>query len=189
MNWKKGLIIGAFSTSLVLAGCGSSDSEEGNQDNQSGGETQEKTEDNSSETTDNSNANELKKDKAESILSEFERRLVDIRTTDEGKVVKFDSKDELIEHLSELSTEEIATMLVNDLFEERDNGLYIIPKDYPPFLLPTKTYTLEKQSEGKYQLIQKNNTEIHGEYKLTVTLEYKEGNYIISDYQVTAQGA
>lgn len=190
MKFKKGFMLAIFSGVLVVSGCAQDNQQEEDtsttksQNEESSSDQEGNSQDKSKE---DSQGKELTEERAKELISELERRIVDIRTTDDGKVMKFDSKEELITHVSEIAKQDLANKLVSDLFENRDEGLYIIPKDYPPFLIPSKNYSFEQVEEGKYQLIQKNSTEIHGEYKLTITYELIEDSYKITDYKLDPQ--
>lgn len=138
------------------------------------------SEDNSNNGNNDSNKKELTKEKAIEIEDEFINRLFVDRNDDE-KVKNYNNKNELINHLSEIAKKDIAKSYINNYYKEKEDGLYIIPKDGPTRIYKDKSYKLEKIDDKNYELIQEAEDQLRGKYKFTVKFTYEENKWIISD--------
>ncbi len=175
MNISKIVMLLGLSFILVLSACGESTSSD-----QSGGEVNDQ---NSEEDK------KLSKEKAKSLMAEFEDRLLP-NTNNEGKVENFDTKKELIKDVHEIASKDVIKPIVNKIYEERDEGLYLkTNEEYKEFLVPEKSVNFKEVEAGKYKLTQKNNTEINGEATLTAVFELKNGLYRIMKYDVEKKGS
>ncbi|KGX89819.1 hypothetical protein [Pontibacillus marinus] len=178
MNISKILMLLGLSLTLVLSACGDSTSG----DQSSGEGNDQKSEENSE------GDKKLSQDKAKSLMAEFEDRLLP-KTNDEGKVENFDTKKELINDVHEIASKDVIKPIVNKIYEERDEGLYLkTNEEYKHFLVPEKSVNFKQMEAGKYKLTQKNNTDINGKATLTAVFELQNGLYRIMKYDVEKQG-
>lgn len=138
------------------------------------------SEDNSNNGNNDSNKKELTKKKAIEIEDEFMNRLL-VDKSDNGKIKDYNNKNELINHLSEITKKDIAKSYINNYYKEKEDGLYIIPKDGPTRIYKDKSYRLEKIDDQNYELIQEAEDQLRGKYKFTVKFTYKDNKWIISD--------
>lgn len=110
----------------------------------------------------------------EYILDEFRKRL--IQDIDEDyRVLDFNTKQELIEYISEVSDPGIAKEYVDEFYRMKDGELYIIPRDGPMLIDTNKGYTVNKISKSRYQIVQSGENELWGKYTIETTVE-KTGN-------------
>ncbi|MGP4079001.1 hypothetical protein ACTWQL_03735 [Pseudalkalibacillus sp. R45] len=99
--------------------------------------------------------------------------------TENQKVKNFDSKQELIMYLNRYASENVASLYVEDLFEEKEDGLYIIPMCSPAWVTKNEPFTLVKINEERYQLNQTNTSDMHGHYTIQLTFTLENDNWVI----------
>lgn len=116
----------------------------------------------------------------EYLIVEFEERLIQ-EVEEDYKVKKFDSKQELVNHLSEITTKRLANQYVQEFYREEEGKLYIIPRDGPMWIDTSIPYRSQKISEDKYLVVQENENMLWGNYQVEVTLKQTTSQWIISD--------
>jgi hypothetical protein len=99
------------------------------------------------------------------------------------KVKNFDTKAQWVQYMSEIMDKSLAETFANDFFNEKENGLYLISRSGPVVLVFEEPYEIEVIDGTKVQAIQKGENILLGKYQLTVTYEYREGNWIITERQ------
>lgn len=180
MRIKMGLLAICLGSAMALTACaseGTSNKEDSSTPTDE--ESQNKTEQDKS----GEDIKKLTEDKAEELMTDFETRLQP-RVNEEGKVVEYDTIEELTTYVEETASTDLAKKLVKELYEEKEDGLYVKPDKLGPFLNPDKNYTLNKKSETSYELVQKNETDANGKYTMTITFKANEGTYEIANYQI-----
>ncbi len=115
----------------------------------------------------------------EQLRNEFEARLYQEVDEDTGKVIRFSTKAEWIEHMAEVADIHLAEAYADDFYEEKDGALYLISRGGPALLTPDQPYELKSTGERQAQAIQKGNDLMYGKYELTITYEYRDGRWII----------
>jgi len=78
----------------------------------------------------------------------------------------------------------LAKEYVEIYYQEKKEGLYVIPMDGPVTFLENVPYKLHKNEKGQYYLIQENENVLYGKYKLTVVFEKAKERWIIIDIKV-----
>ncbi|MBY6035097.1 hypothetical protein KUV80_00430 [Fictibacillus nanhaiensis] len=96
------------------------------------------------------------------------------------KVIKYSTKEELISHLKNYVSEDIAVYYTDGLFEERESSLYIIPTELPPWLEEEQPVDVKQLSDTSYRVYQKNTSDLYGTYEITLGYEYIEEEWIIT---------
>jgi hypothetical protein len=99
---------------------------------------------------------------------------------DEYKVVNFSSKQELITHLKNYVSEDIAVYYTEGLFEEKESSLYIIPTELPPWLEEDQSVDIKQLTDKSYRVYQKNTSDLYGTYEITLGYEYIDGKWLIT---------
>lgn len=164
---------------VMIAGCGAqTDNTNANNDENQG--QPEKTQEN--RENDNASAEDTPKVPVEELSTKFEKRLYQ-DTEKNYKVKAFDSKQALIDHLAQIMREELANRYVNDYYKEKEDGLYIIPKDGPALLQPDQPYETE-QTGNKATMTQSSENGLRGQYELTIQYRYKDDRWIMHDRNV-----
>ncbi|BAC14276.1 hypothetical protein ACFQ4N_00090 [Oceanobacillus iheyensis] len=89
------------------------------------------------------------------------------------KVQAYQSKDELIQAFEQYTTEALASDFVSYYYEEKQDGMYIIPMDAPSWFQEENDYDMIKKDENTIQLTQSNYNEMVGEYTLVVDFTFQ----------------
>jgi hypothetical protein len=105
-------------------------------------------------------------------------------TDDHYRVLDFNNKYVLQEHLMELASLHVVSYYINGLYEEQEGELYIIPMDSPPWIEESNPADLTKVNADEYILTQTNESDLHGHYKITISFKYIKNNWIITNVQV-----
>jgi len=117
----------------------------------------------------------------EELTTEFKNRIYQEVEPDSRKVINFNTKEQWIEHMSEIMDKNLAREYADDFFYEENGGLYLISREGPPVLLLDKPYDIRKINDTKVQVRQINKENVmFGEYELTITYVYRDGRWIIA---------
>ena len=130
------------------------------------------------------NIEEFNKEDAAALEVDFENRLFQETEEDSWAVKDFDEKEELIEYFSEIMDRELAETYVDDYYEYMDGELTLPPRDGPVLIIEDRDFYLEMINMREYQVIQETETELHGQYTLTITYKYENGDWIMKDRDV-----
>ncbi|MDG5786201.1 hypothetical protein QA612_01770 [Evansella sp. AB-P1] len=103
----------------------------------------------------------------------FESRDEDLRIPD------IDSKRDMVEHVNSVMSVELGRLFAETYFEERDDGLYVIPKDGLTYLAENEPYEVEKVSETEYHVIQERDTPMLGHINMIYHLAYDGENWVV----------
>lgn len=116
---------------------------------------------------------ELTKEKLISITDQFMDMLV--QETDQSyKVKAYNTKKELLNDFQSVSTIETAKEYVDFYYKEKEEDLYIVPTSRPPWFQNENNYALEQLSKNHVRIVQENESDLHGNYKLTLELKYDQ---------------
>ncbi|WP_026676666.1 hypothetical protein [Fictibacillus gelatini] len=123
------------------------------------------------------------KPNVELLAREFIKKL-NPKSNSHYKVLGVSSKKELINQLQKVASRSVAKKYVDLLFEEKNDGLYVIPTDLPPWFNPEENYHLKKTSNTSYHLIQHNSNELDGIYTIKMDFLWNNGRWIISSVSI-----
>lgn len=116
---------------------------------------------------------ELTREQAVEIEEKFFNMLMkQEKVGDTDEIKNYQSKEALIKDISEIADKELATYFVNNIFEEKGNKLYVIPKGGPAMLVPENYYDFIQVDENTYKIIQNDENMLWGPY--TLTIEFKK---------------
>lgn len=124
---------------------------------------------------------ELSKEEALELENEYIDRVFPKTGDDSQKLVEYDTKEELIDYISEIANPHMAKQIVDNYYNKKEDGLYIIAKDAPTKIYPEKPYELDKIDDEKYNLVQSAEDNLRGKYKFTVEIVRKEDKWIINN--------
>ncbi|WP_144032218.1 hypothetical protein [Amphibacillus jilinensis] len=103
-----------------------------------------------------------------------------VQETDENyRVVNFSTKAALIEEFEEIATQEVVAPYIEFYYDERDEGLYIVPTELPPWFIFEEPYQKEVLDDGLIRIIQENALEMYGDYRIEMVFAYEKGWRII----------
>ncbi|MET3696809.1 hypothetical protein SAMN05877753_101616 [Bacillus oleivorans] len=97
------------------------------------------------------------------------------------KVQEFQSKEEIVAEAEKFLTREFAQEVADLRYEDKEDGVYIIPMDGPVTLDETKDYNLEKVSGTEYRLTQEQTSDLHGNVQLEVIFVKQADHWVIQD--------
>lgn len=108
-----------------------------------------------------------------------------VQPTDENyKVTGFESKAQLVDHLSQYASADIAKYYVDGLYEEKSDGLYIIPTELPPWIVKGEPAQLIQLDKENYQLNQENKTDLYGTYVIQLSFTIQNDQWVIQSVDV-----
>ncbi|GEM_PF-3364198 len=180
MRKRSKLGLAALILSAALVGCNTTNGDAGNT-NGGNGNAANVGEQNEDSQNDQGSEVEIPDVPIEELRQQYEARLFQEYDADTLKVFDFHTKQQWIAHMAEITDRSLAESLADDYFEEKDGGLYIIPKGGPVMLDLEQAYEREDVSDTKVQLVQSGENMLHGKYELTINYEYRDDHWIIQD--------
>lgn len=90
------------------------------------------------------------------------------------KVIAYQSKEELLEAFEEVTTKEVAKVYVDFYYEEKDDGLYIIPTETPPWFMEENPYDMVQLNNEQIKISQTNETVFYDAYSIEIELSFDE---------------
>lgn len=118
------------------------------------------------------------------IMSEYKNKfnkLID--PSGKLRVRDFQTKKGVIGYLSEIMTEDLAAQITDLYFEEKNGGLYVIPKDGPIWLDEKKSFESERIAENKYRVTQEHTSELRGNLTFSIIFTKEKGDWIIEKFE------
>ncbi|MDL4842567.1 hypothetical protein [Aquibacillus rhizosphaerae] len=106
-----------------------------------------------------------------SLTDKFMELLVQ-EVDDQYKVVHFKTKASLISAFSSVSSTEVAKEYIDFFYEERNDNLYIIPTETPPWFQKDADYEMIKVDNQNMKIVQENISDLHGSYKIELIMTY-----------------
>lgn len=104
-----------------------------------------------------------------SLSKKFMDTLVQPIHTD-YRVKAFDSKEELYEAFSSVTTRSVAEPFVEYYYKEKSDGLFLRPTSKPAWFIKDESYEMIEQGDNQVKVIQTNQTDFYGSY--TIELEF-----------------
>lgn len=117
---------------------------------------------------------EISHEEIVSLMDQFMDTLVQ-EVDDNYKVIHFDHIDDLVDELAAISTHEIAQIFIGYYYENKSDGLYIIPTETPPWFMADHPYDVVQLNEDQVQITQTNETDFYGTYTIELELTYQDG--------------
>ncbi|KGX86777.1 hypothetical protein [Pontibacillus litoralis] len=125
---------------------------------------------------------ELTNDEVARIAEQFMEKLVQ-ETDRQGKVVNFDTKQQLIQSFHTLTHTDVAKEYVDFYYKEYNNGLYIIPTETPPWFQPSNAFQTKTLANGNVQVVQHNQSDLYGDYTIALQFGYEDNQWKIVNIQ------
>ncbi|SER99471.1 hypothetical protein SAMN04487944_114127 [Gracilibacillus ureilyticus] len=127
-----------------------------------------------------SNNPTLSDDKMIAMMDQFMDTLVQ-EIDEENRVVKFRTKDSLIDEFDSIATKEVVRPYVDYYFVEQNGELFIIPTETPAWFIKDNEYEKDTISDNKVELTQENETDLYGPYTIQVLFEKIKGQWKITN--------
>ncbi|MCP1160534.1 MULTISPECIES: DUF4367 domain-containing protein [Bacillus] len=102
--------------------------------------------------------------------------------------LQYESMDDLLAEFDGVSERGAAEYHFGYLFEEKNDGLYIVATEGPLMFQPGLPYEVEKVSDEKYKLTQFHESDLHGTKDFVAYLEYKNGSWMITSIETLEAG-
>lgn len=120
---------------------------------------------------DNQTIEELTHEDIVDVTNQFKELLIqDINES--YRVINFNTKKELLNAFTQVTTKELAFNYVDYYYIEKEDGLYILPTEGPPGFIPGKDYSMVQLSETEFVIQQTNYSYIYGEYTLEINFTF-----------------
>lgn len=91
-----------------------------------------------------------------------------------NRVINYFTKEELLEQFEMIMSKEAAMPYVDFYYEEKVDGLYIIPTETPPWFNQANDYDMMPINENQIKVTQENNSELYGKYIIELIFTYKD---------------
>ncbi|GAA0500339.1 hypothetical protein GCM10008986_29560 [Salinibacillus aidingensis] len=117
-------------------------------------------------------ADDLTHEQIKGLTEKFMDILVQ-ETNQENRVLSYNTKDQLVQELKSIASLSLAKKYVDLYYKERNQQLYIIPTETPPWFIPDNSYDIQTEN-GQATIVQSNSSELYGNYKIRIEFKYKE---------------
>ncbi|WP_339228601.1 hypothetical protein NSQ77_02260 [Oceanobacillus sp. FSL K6-2867] len=91
------------------------------------------------------------------------------------RVTKFQTKAELLEAFEQIAAKEVAQDYIDFYYMEESDGMYILPTETPPWFIEENDYDMITVDASTVKVIQKNTTDLYGDYKVEFEFTYDKG--------------
>jgi len=116
-------------------------------------------------------AEELTHEQIVHMTDEF-IQLFNQATGEYGLVCAFHSKEELYNEIEKIAFREAAIEYVDFYYTEKEEGLYLLPTELPPWFNKENNYDRIRTEEDTVKIIQQNTMDLYGEYTIEITFTY-----------------
>ncbi|MGM8216525.1 hypothetical protein ACLIA0_13225 [Bacillaceae bacterium W0354] len=93
---------------------------------------------------------------------------------DDYKVIKYNTMEQLKNSFSNIATKNVVDQFVDFYFVEKEDGLYIIPTDTPPWFESNADYEMKKIGDQSFLITQQNKSDLHGNYTIMFEIKLNE---------------
>ncbi|GGJ99664.1 hypothetical protein GCM10007063_22500 [Lentibacillus kapialis] len=115
-----------------------------------------------------------------SLTGSFMNKLLQ-EINDDNKVIRYDTKEELLNEFKKISSEEVAARYIDFYFNEKEDGLYIKPTETPPWFQENNDYDMIQQDDNTVVVNQKNTSQLYGTYIVEFEFTWVNNQWKISD--------
>lgn len=113
----------------------------------------------------------------------FKQQLMQ-ETDENGKVKAFETKKSFLKSFDLYVDKDALLQFTDVLYEEKENGLYLISLDTPPWFNPDNDYDMIEVAKDKMVVQQENTSALNGTYNISFTFIYKDGWQVLDvDYK------
>ncbi len=118
---------------------------------------------------------EITHEQIASVMRDFMDKLVqDVH--DDYRVKDFDTMSDLKGDFTSISSEKVTNKFVDFYYEEKGDGLYIVPTSTPPWFEEENEYEVTETSDQTFKVEQNNQSEFYGEYTIVFEIQLNDGN-------------
>lgn len=132
--------------------------------------------------------NEDKTSDIKNLVNDFSNRIIQ-ETDKDNKVIDFNTKDELIKYVSEISNEDLGKEYVELLYTEKNNDLYLDSKEMALLFNFIQPFNIEKESDSKYIVIKHGENEVYGKYDIYMIVILNNDELLIEEININSETA
>ncbi|CQR48200.1 hypothetical protein BN1058_02552 [Paraliobacillus sp. PM-2] len=96
------------------------------------------------------------------------------------KVKKMQTKEELIRAFDYLATRDVVKTYVDYYYREKEDGLYIVPTETPPWFVENEPYQKKWIKDNICLITQHNQSDLYGDYVINIEMTYKQEKWKIT---------
>ncbi|WP_163536189.1 hypothetical protein [Gracilibacillus sp. YIM 98692] len=128
---------------------------------------------------------EMTESDALALMESYKETVVSLfkESAEDHKIESFQSKEEVTQHFQTVMSADLAEWMTDTYFEEKEDGLYVIPKDGPTWLDTEKAFTVETVSDKHVKIIQERNNELVGHGIFTYHAKYLDEKWIVDEIE------
>ncbi|SDM12503.1 hypothetical protein [Sediminibacillus halophilus] len=98
-----------------------------------------------------------------------------VQETDENyRVMAYSSINELTDTFTKIAKPSVAKKYIDYYYEEKEDGLYLLPAETPPWFQSGAEYEMIESGDGTVKVVQDNQTDLHGSYTLELELTFDD---------------
>lgn len=86
----------------------------------------------------------------------------------DNKIIHYQTKEELIQAFEKITTKEVALPYVEYYYQEKQDGLYIVPTETPPWFQKENNYERTRLDGNIVEISQQNQTDLYGNYMINI---------------------
>ncbi|WP_052360650.1 hypothetical protein [Oceanobacillus manasiensis] len=113
----------------------------------------------------------LKDEKVKELMQKFMDTLVQ-DTDDTYKVKNMDTKEELRTAFESIAEREVFEPFIDYYFNEKGDGLYILPTETPPWFVAENPYDMVQLENNLVRVKQENENPLQGKYTIEIDFVY-----------------
>lgn len=98
----------------------------------------------------------------------------------DNRVKRVDSKKALIQSFKHVADQETAKAFVDRYYEERDDGLYVIPSEKPAWIDEDQDIDVIQLEDNRVKALQHNQSDLYREYTIAIEFTY-DNEWVISN--------
>ncbi|MGP4071548.1 hypothetical protein ACTWQB_03215 [Piscibacillus sp. B03] len=117
------------------------------------------------------------------VISNYEETITSLKN-ENTQEIDFDSKDEVMDYLTQAMSYSLAESHIDTYIEERDDGLYLVPTEFPVFINTDEDYQTSQEDANTYHVTQEQDTELTDHIEMTFIITNHDGTWIVDEVEV-----
>ena len=98
----------------------------------------------------------------------------------DGLLANYNTKKEVVQHFENAMTTEYAEEIVDSYFEERTDGIFLIPTDTLKLFVEEDAFDINQINKENYEIIQERSNELMADIIITFSVTWSDGKWIVS---------
>ncbi|MFD1040178.1 hypothetical protein ACFQ3N_17535 [Virgibacillus byunsanensis] len=122
--------------------------------------------------------NTISHEKIIALTNRFMDKLVQ-KSGNNYKVANYHTKTELLDDFKEVASRDVANEYIEYYYQEKADGLYIVPTETPPWFNEKNDYDVVQLENNRVKVSQNNTNDLYGSYTVNFEFTYD------SDWKIT----